>query len=217
MLLDIKKLGLIDYHEAYTLQYRYVENRLNGNIPDTLLLLEHPSVLTMGRQANRDNILLDDQFLIANNIEVVDIERGGDVTYHGPGQLVGYMILDLFAVNGDLEKLVWNIEETFIRLLREEYNIDALRIKNNRGIWLCGNKICAIGLAVRKGITLHGFAFNVDPDLSHFNWIVPCGIQDRGVTSLAAHLNRKIQVEELIPGIVKHFAEVFGYQKINWI
>jgi lipoyl(octanoyl) transferase len=216
MLLNVLKLGRIDYLDAYNLQLDYVQKRRSGDVPDTLLLLEHPPVLTMGRHADQSNIRADQQTLKTNHVDVHHIERGGDVTYHGPGQLVGYMILDISTFNEDLKYLVWAIEETFIQFLKKKFHLDSRRDPINRGVWLNGDKICAIGLSVRKGISMHGFAFNVDPDLNHYRWIVPCGIEGRGATSLAAHLKRKILVDSLIEGVVEHYATAFGYHSVMW-
>jgi lipoate-protein ligase B len=206
--LDIIKPGIIDYKKAYELQLELLEKRHKNKINDTLLLVEHPPVLTIGTSGTRDNIVVNNNFLKDRGIEVFESRRGGDITYHGPGQLVGYPILNLKEHKKDLHWLLRSYEEVFIRLLKE-YNIQADRIKGLTGVWVGNEKITAIGVGVRHWITYHGFAFNLDPNLDHFSYIIPCGIKDKGVTSLKKEMGSEAKKEEVIEKIIKYFAQVF--------
>jgi len=180
----VERLGLVPYAEALELQNRLVAQRRAGDIPDTLLLLEHPHVITLGTSAHRDNILIDDEQGRLLGIDVFETGRGGDVTYHGPGQLVGYPILDLKPDRCDLHRYVRDLEEVLIRALAS-FGIGAGRKEGLTGVWVGDEKIAAIGVRVSSGwITSHGFALNVNTDLSFFGSIVPCGITQYGVTSM---------------------------------
>ena len=180
----MERLGLVPYAEALELQNRLVAQRRAGDIPDTLLLLEHPHVITLGTSAHRDNILIDDEQGRLLGIDVFETGRGGDVTYHGPGQLVGYPILDLKPDRCDLHRYVRDLEEVLIRALAS-FGIGAGRKEGLTGVWVGDEKIAAIGVRVSSGwITSHGFALNVNTDLSFFGSIVPCGITQYGVTSM---------------------------------
>ena len=180
----MERLGLVPYADALELQNRLVAQRRAGDIPDTLLLLEHPHVITLGTSAHRDNILIDDEQGRLLGIDVFETGRGGDVTYHGPGQLVGYPILDLKPDRCDLHRYVRDLEEVLIRALAS-FGIGAGRKEGLTGVWVGDEKIAAIGVRVSSGwITSHGFALNVNTDLSFFGSIVPCGITQYGVTSM---------------------------------
>jgi lipoyl(octanoyl) transferase len=182
--LAIERLGRVPYAEALALQDRLVARRRAGDIPDTLLLLEHPHVITLGTSAHRENILIDDAAGALLGIDVVQTGRGGDVTYHGPGQLVGYPILDLKPDRCDLHHYVRSLEEILIRALAT-FGIEAGRKHGLTGAWVGDDKIAAIGVRVSSGwITSHGFALNVTTDLAYFDSIVPCGIRQFGVTSI---------------------------------
>lgn len=196
MIVHLVQLGRVSYEEGLRVQQELVAARKAGSIADTLLLLEHPPVLTLGRNAHRENILASDEVLKAKGVEIHEINRGGDVTYHGPGQLVGYPIVDL---RGDLPgkkgphlgpvDFVRLLEEVLIRTCRN-FGVQAQRIKGRTGVWTVGGgsvlegKLAAIGVHVSQGVTSHGFALNVTTDLRDFQWIVPCGITDRMPTSL---------------------------------
>lgn len=182
--LDIRTLGLVPYGEALELQRTLATERIAGHIPDTLLLLEHPPVVTLGRGWKASSLPLDPDALRARGIEVFDIERGGDVTYHGPGQLVGYPILDLQAHRPDLHWYLRQLEQTMIDALGG-LGIAAERREKYTGVWTKGRKIASIGVHVRQWVTWHGFALNVTTDLSPFTLIVPCGIPDVEMTSVA--------------------------------
>ncbi len=215
MEVEVVNLGLIDYLKALEIQRKLIKLRQEGKIKDTMLLLEHPPVITLGRRSLEANILMPKDFFKAHGIDVCEIERGGDVTYHGPGQLVGYPILDLNNYGKDIRQFVANIEEIFIRLLSREYGIDAGRNDEHTGVWVGDEKITAIGFAVKKWVTMHGFAFNVNTDMSHFNWIVPCGIKDKGVTSLQSLLGDKVDMNEVMGHVVSYFQEVLDV-KVKW-
>lgn len=210
-------LGLIDYKDAFLLQHKLLKLRQDEKIEDILLLLEHNPVLTMGTRAKKDNILMSEQFLKNMGIEVFETERGGDVTYHGNGQIVGYPILDLKNYGKDIHLFVENIEEIFIRFLKDEYNILASRNKEYTGVWVLNDKITAIGIAVKRWVSMHGFAFNVNTNLEHFKLINPCGILEKGVTSLEKLLGEKIDMDFAYKKVLYYFCEVFNvkYNEIS--
>ncbi len=208
--LDVRDLGLIGYPEAFALQQELVAHRIAEQIPDTLLLLEHPPVITMGKSAADEDILVEPSVLEAAGATVHRINRGGEATYHGPGQLVGYAIIHLYEKERALRSFIRNLEEVFIRVL-SVYGIDAGRDDAHRGVWVRDEKITAIGIAVSHRVTMHGFAFNVSTDLSHFRWIVPCGIRDRGQTSLERLLGRSVPMVEAKKAVTTAFIDVFGY------
>jgi len=212
--LDVIKYGIINYEKAYNFQLKLLEKRYQNKINDTLLLVEHPPVLTIGTSGTRDNVIVNNNFLKEKGIEVFETRRGGDITYHGPGQIVGYPILNLKEHKKDLHWLLRSYEEVFIRLLKE-YNIQADRIKGLTGVWVGNKKITAIGVGVRHWITYHGFAFNIDPKLEHFSYIIPCGIKDKEVTSLKKELGSEIKKEEVIEKIIKYFAQVFKMDVVD--
>jgi lipoyl(octanoyl) transferase len=215
MILRICDIGRIGYEEALEMQRRAVTLRQREEIPDTLYLLEHPPVITMGKSAVEADILASREDLTAAGATVHYIERGGETTYHGPGQLVGYVIFHLYQHQRKLKKFVENLEEVFIRLLAADFGVEAGRDPEHRGVWVGNEKIAAIGIAVKEAVTMHGFAFNVAPDLSHFNWIIPCGIRDRGQTSLERLLGHTPNPEMVKDAVAESFAEVFGYDEIR--
>jgi lipoyl(octanoyl) transferase len=213
--LAIRRLGEVPYDEALALQRALVEERRADQIPDTLLLLQHPHVLTLGvtRGGGRDHILATPDRLAALGVTVSETGRGGDVTYHGPGQVVGYPILSLRPDRQDVHRYVRDLEEVLIRTCAD-YGLAAERAAGMTGAWLPHpsrgpEKIAAIGVRIARWITSHGFAFNVDADLTYFDLIVPCGIRDRGVTSLAARLGRPVRAAEVEDRLIEHFAAVF--------
>ncbi len=207
--LEVRRLGRVPYGEALTLQEELVARRRAGEIPDQLLLLEHPPVITLGTSSRTHHVLLSSQALADRGIELFKVGRGGDVTYHGPGQLVGYPILALDPDRRDLHRYLRDLEETLIRALGA-FGISGAREPGLTGVWVPEGKVAAIGVRVSSGwITSHGFALNVQPDLTHFQAIVPCGIHDRPVTSMGALLGRPLEVEEVVPGVVRAFQEVF--------
>ncbi len=210
--LSVYDIGTVPYREALELQHTLVERRQRDEVGDTLLLLEHPPVITMGRSAVADHVLVPESEITRAGGTIEYIERGGETTYHGPGQLVGYAILDLRAHLRSLKKFVYLLEELFIRYLHQEYDITAGRDPDHRGVWVADEKITALGIAVQRRVTFHGFAFNVNTDLSHFDWIVPCGITDRSQTSLREVTGRRQEMASVKEGVARAFADVFGYR-----
>jgi lipoyl(octanoyl) transferase len=210
-LLDVRRLGTVPYGEALAIQSVLAEERRHGRIGDVLLLLEHPHVLTLGARGDggRAHILATPARLSELGVTVVETGRGGDVTYHGPGQLVGYPILDLQPDRCDVHKYVRDIEEVIIRTVAD-YAVQAGRIRGLTGVWVGHEKIAAIGIRISRWITSHGFAFNVSTDLDYFRLIVPCGISDRGVTSLDKLLGRPVAFDEVEERLSRHFCDVFG-------
>ncbi|MGB4440391.1 MAG: lipoyl(octanoyl) transferase LipB [Sedimentibacter sp.] len=216
MQLNIINLGKIEYVEAFKIQEEIVRLRQGKTITDTLLLLEHLPVITVGRSGDKENIIVPQEFLKDNNVNIHYVNRGGDVTYHGLGQIVGYPIIDLANHGKDLKLYVNKLEEVIIKLLKEEFNIHAYR-KDMKytGVWVDDNKITAIGVLIKRWVTMHGFAFNVNTNLDHFKWIVPCGIQDKGVTSLKTLLGKELDLNIMNELIIKYFCDVFGYDDIK--
>jgi lipoyl(octanoyl) transferase len=208
--IDVRRLGLVPYQDALALQRSLVEERRADRIPDTLLLLQHPPVITVGVKGDggRSNVVADPRRLGQLGIEVSETGRGGDVTYHGPGQIVGYPILDLRPDRCDVHRYVRDLEAVMIGVC-DEYGVEAGRIDGLTGTWIGGQKIGAIGIRISRWITSHGFAFNVSTDLEHFDLIVPCGIQDRGVTSLERATARTIPLSEVEDAVIRQFGVVF--------
>ena len=214
MLCRVEQLGLVDYASALELQRERVAQRKGGAIPDTLLLLEHPHVYTLGRNARQENLLVSAEWLAAHGAQVFHTDRGGDVTYHGPGQLVGYPILDLTQHRRDIAWYMRSLEEVFIRTAHD-WGIEAERSPGAAGVWVGNDKLVAMGVHLSRWVTSHGFAFNVNTDLRYFEWIVPCGLHGKGVTSLAKLLGRKVEMEGVVERVVEHFGAVFGVQMIE--
>lgn len=232
MYVHLLHLGRVPYTEGLAIQKRVIEARKQGLIGDTLLLLEHPPVLTLGRNSSRSNVLASDEFLASRGIELHEINRGGDVTYHGPGQLVGYPIVDL---RGDLPgkrgphlgpvDFVRMLEEVLIRVCGD-FGVMAQRIPKRTGVWTIAGgsieekKIAAIGVHVSQGVTSHGFALNVTTDLRDFDWIIPCGITDRTVTSLELEAlptddpSRRPIMENALNSTARHFGRIFERQMV---
>jgi lipoyl(octanoyl) transferase len=210
-MLHLEQLGLVDYAAALELQRERVAQRKAGTIPDTLLLLEHPHVYTLGRNARQENMLVSAEWLASRGAQVFHTDRGGDVTYHGPGQLVGYPILDLTQHRRDISWYMRSLEEVFIRTA-QDYGIEAGRSEGAAGVWVGNDKLAAMGVHLSRWVTSHGFALNVNTDLRYFEWIVPCGLQGKGVTSLAKLLGRAVDMEEVAARVVEHFGAVFGLE-----
>ena len=210
--LEVRRLGLVPYAEGLELQRRLVEDRKADRIGDTLLLLQHPHVLTIGvKKDGKQHILATPERLSALEVAVFETGRGGDVTYHGPGQLVGYPIIDLNPDRRDVHRYVRDLEEVMIRVCAD-YALSAGRVEGFSGAWIGDEKIGAIGVRISRWITSHGFAFNVTTDIDFFNLIVPCGIADKGVTSLAAKLGKVPSMTEVEDRFIDHFARVFDRQ-----
>ena len=208
--LDVRRLGTVPYQDGLALQRALVEERRSGTIPDTLLLLEHPAVITLGVKGDggRSNIVAPSAFLSEQGIEVFETGRGGDVTYHGPGQIVGYPILDLRPDRCDVLRYVRDIEEVMIRTCAD-FGIRAGRIDGLTGAWVGSAKVGAIGVRMSRWVTSHGFAFNVNTNLDHFNLIVPCGITGKSVTSLAQLLQHDVPLTDVEDALVRHLGAIF--------
>jgi lipoyl(octanoyl) transferase len=208
------RLGTIDYAEAHRLQKDLQGKRIRGELSDIVLLLEHPPVLTMGRSAKAQHVLAAPELLEAREIQVHEVGRGGDVTYHGPGQLVAYPIIDLKPDRKDVRKYVASLEETMIRTCAG-FGLAAGRVEGLNGAWIGDRKVGAVGVRISRWVTMHGLALNVNSDLREFEMIVPCGIQDKGVTSLSAELGRTVHVAEVFEPLARHFAELYE-APIEW-
>lgn len=214
MRIQVCNLGRISYLDALKIQEKLLALRQNQEIDDILLLLEHPPVLTIGKKGKNNNVLVSQDWLNQQQVEIHEINRGGDVTYHGPGQLIGYPIMDLTNHGRDIRKFINNVEQVFITLLHNHYKITAFRDPDYIGVWLEQGKITAIGFAIKRWVTMHGFAFNVNTDLSHFNWINPCGITDKDVTSLQAITGQEIRWELIIHQVIQSFCNIFKIEPI---
>lgn len=206
--LTVQRLGRVPYGRGLEIQERLVAERQKGAIGDQLLLLEHEPVFTLGRNARAENVLRPAELLRQRGFDVHETGRGGDVTYHGPGQVVGYPILDLSPDRRDVHRYVRDLEEVMIRTCAS-YAIEAGRIAGLTGTWVGSSKIGAIGVRISRWVTSHGFAFNVSTDLAAFDLIVPCGIRDKGVTSLERLLGRPVPIDEVMDRLAAHFAAVF--------
>jgi len=221
----ITDLGLISYEDAYVLQERVVAARKTAAIADVLLLCQHPPVITFGRNAKRENLLANENVLRQKNVSLHETNRGGDVTFHGPGQIVGYPILDLGSIKRDVHWYVRTLEEVMIRV-SADFGLTAFRIPGRTGIWVHPpttaaeaaapiapeEKLAAIGVHISRWVTSHGFAYNVSTDLRYFDLIVPCGIAERKATSLEKLLNRSVAAAEAKPALIRHFAELFSLE-----
>jgi lipoyl(octanoyl) transferase len=226
-MISLVYLGRVGYQEALALQEELTQRRKQELLGDVLLLLEHPPVLTLGRNSSRKNILASDQVLAERGVAIFETNRGGDVTYHGPGQLVGYPILDLRGCAPRLGAVeyVRKLEEVLIRACAD-YGILTQRIAGRTGVWTMAGgrvpekKIAAIGVHISRAVTSHGFALNVTADLKDFGWIVPCGIADRGVTSVEEEIDPQTypvpSLQEMSNSVARHFARVFGRQ-VLWV
>ena len=212
----VEQFGVLDYAEGLRLQRERVAARKAGVIPDTLLLLEHPHVYTLGRNAKKENLLLSAEQLASRGAQVFEIDRGGDVTYHGPGQLVGYPILDLGQHRRDIAWYMRSLEEVLIAVARD-YGIEAGRLAGAPGVWVGNDKLVAMGVHISRWVTSHGFAFNVNTDLRYFDWIVPCGLRDKGVTSLQKLLGRRLEMDEVADKVVLHFGRVFELEMVEQV
>jgi lipoyl(octanoyl) transferase len=207
--LEVRRLGRVPYAEALELQARLVAERQQDLVPDTLLLLEHDPVFTLGRNARAEHVLFPADALRARGFAVFETGRGGDVTYHGPGQVVGYPILHLEPGRQDVHRYVRDLEEVMIRACAD-HGVAAGRIAGRTGVWVGGEKVGAIGVRIARWVTSHGFALNVANDLEPFGLIVPCGIRDGGVTSLERLLGRPVPPEAVMDRLAAHVAAVFG-------
>jgi lipoyl(octanoyl) transferase len=214
--LEIRRLGVVPYAAANDMQRALVEERRAGRVPDLLLLLEHPHVITLGvkLEAARQHLIATPDLLASRQVEVHESGRGGDITYHGPGQIVGYPILDLRPDRCDVHKYVRDLEEVMIRTAAD-FGLAGSRIKGLTGAWIGADKLGAIGVRISRWITSHGFAFNVTTDLDFFKLIVPCGIESGGVTSLERATGRRVTMSEAEASLIRHFANVFDRELVE--
>jgi lipoyl(octanoyl) transferase len=209
--LVVRRLGVVSYAEGLEIQKSLVEDRKAGRIPDQLLLLEHPPVITLGVKTRNDrgHIVASDETLLAEQVDVFETGRGGDVTYHGPGQLVGYPVIDLKPDRCDVHRYVRDLEEVMIRTAAA-FGVEAGRVPGLTGAWVGDGKLAAIGVRISRWVTSHGFAFNVNTNLRHFDFIIPCGIEDKGVTSLQALVGHAVDMRDVEDAAIAAFTWVFG-------
>ena len=231
--IEYKDIGIRDYKETWDYQTeifdKLVSSKIAGNtgsdsksesLPGSLIFVEHPHVYTLGKSGSENNLLLDYIQLQAKDASFYKIDRGGDITYHGPGQLVGYPIFDLDAINVGLKEYIYRIEEAIIKTVTE-YGLKASRLEGGTGVWLDpeiagkARKICAIGVKASRYVTMHGFAFNVNTNLEYFNYINPCGFTDKGVTSLERELGGKQDFESVKDRVKKNLVDIFDLELIN--
>ncbi len=212
--LNLLDLGKCDYEKALEIQFQLLKKRQNGEIEDTLILVEHPAVITLGKSASLEHVIAPEAELVRQGIQRFETNRGGDVTYHGEGQIVGYPIVNLIENKIKVRSFVEKLEAVFVNILKD-YGIKAIGSSKDIGVWVNNEKITAIGLAVKKGVTMHGFAFNVNTNLDHFQYIIPCGIREKGVTSLEKLLGKPQNFSQINQRVVKEFVSVYGYQKVQ--
>lgn len=215
-ILNYCDLNNIDYQEAWDLQKEILEMRVDEKINDILFLLEHPHTYTLGKVADKRNLIGSVDYLMQNKISVFDIDRGGDITYHGPGQIVGYPIIDLKKWKQDTHRYLRSLEEVIIKTC-SEYGLKGVRDSKYTGVWIGDKKIAAIGIKVSRWVTMHGFAFNINTDLDFFSGIIPCGIVDKGVTSLKNELSKSIDISEVKEKLVNNFKNIFDYEDVTAI
>lgn len=213
-ILNILSFGIEPYKKIWDFQHQLHSLRLQNKIDDVLILLEHNHVFTLGKIAKREHLLIPKEKLEEEKIDLFEIDRGGDITYHGPGQVVGYPIIKLDDLYQDLHRYLRELEEVIILTLKD-YDIKGTRIKGLTGVWVNEEKVAAIGIKVSRWITMHGFAFNINTDLNYFNMIIPCGIQNKGVTSLKKLLGYELDLNEVKNNLTKNFVNLFRYDEIN--
>jgi lipoate-protein ligase B len=201
-------LGLLDYQKAWDLQHRLWSKRVEGELPDLLLILEHPHVITLGRRGNRSHLIASPEVLEAMKIPILHVERGGDVTYHGPGQMVVYPILDLKEYGYRLIRYIGQLEEVILCALKDA-GIEGRRDPLNRGVWVDGEKIASVGVAIKRWVSFHGFSLNYETNLKYFELINPCGLKGKKMTTMAKILGTEISRERLIERISFHFKQIF--------
>lgn len=207
-------LDLIEYRRAWDFQREIVAAKLKSDLPDILILLEHNPVITLGRRGNRQHIRASPEALIAEGINIYHVERGGEVTYHGPGQIVGYPILNLRNWRRDVSWYVFNLEEILVRTLMD-FGIKGTRNRLNRGVWVRNSKIGSIGVAITRWVTYHGFSLNVSPNMNHYSLITPCGLEGIEVTSLKELLGREPDHHRVKDSISRHFQQVFDLELVR--
>lgn len=206
--IQVVRAGVVDYVESWRLQRALAEARRHGLAPDLILLLEHPPTYTIGRRGSRANLLIDEATVAAVGATCHEIDRGGDITFHGPGQLVAYVIMDLGRAQRSVRRYVERLERVVIETLTG-FGVNGVIEPERPGVWVGRDKIAALGIAISHAVSYHGFALNVDPQLRYFDYMIPCGIPDRGATSLARELGRSIAIDEVLPRLETTFSRVF--------
>jgi lipoate-protein ligase B len=201
-------LGLVEYEKAWDLQHQLWSKRVEEELPDLLLILEHPHVITLGRRGNRSHLIASSEILKAMKIPILHVERGGDVTYHGPGQIVVYPILGLKEYGYRLIRYVGELEVVILRVL-EDFGIQGRRDPVNRGVWVNEEKIASVGVAIKRWVSFHGFSLNYETDLKYFDLINPCGLEGKKMTSMAKILGERISRNSLVERICFHFKRIF--------
>jgi lipoyl(octanoyl) transferase len=212
--LNLLYLGKCEYEKALDIQFRLLTKRQQGKIDDTLILVEHPAVITLGKSASEKHVVASEKELSRQGIQRFETNRGGDVTYHGEGQIVGYPIVNLIENKIKVRSFVEKMEEVFVNILKD-FDLQAQGSSKDIGVWVGNEKITAIGLAVKKGVTMHGFAFNVNTNLEHFQYIIPCGIQDKGVTTLEKLTGETQDFSRMKERVAEEFINVYGYQSVR--
>ena len=207
---SVYRLGLVEYSRAYELQRAFVDKRLNNKATDILLLLEHAPTITIGKSGKAENIIVPREVLTENNITLHFTDRGGDITYHGPGQLVGYPIIDLNELHMTFHDYIYNLEQTIMDTLKA-FDIKSFRKDNYRGVWTENGKIASIGVRVIKTVTMHGFALNINPNLQHFKFIIPCGIKNERMTSVF-DIKKNISMATVMGVYENSFSKIFEYE-----
>ncbi len=212
--LNLLYLGKCEYEKALDIQFRLLKKRQQGEIDDTLILVEHPAVITLGKSASDKHVVASEKELSRQGIQRFETNRGGDVTYHGEGQIVGYPIVNLIENKIKVRSFVEKMEDVFVNILKD-FDLQAQGSSKDIGVWVGNEKITAIGLAVKKGVTMHGFAFNVNTNLEHFQYIIPCGIQDKGVTTLEKLTGESQNFSRMNERVAEEFRNVYGYQSVR--
>jgi lipoyl(octanoyl) transferase len=212
--LQFVNFGLTAYQPMWELQQNIFNLRVDNKISDVLLLTEHQHVYTLGKSSDEAHLLADENELKSTGAEVYHIDRGGDITYHGPGQLVGYPIINLNNYYPDTHRYLRDLEEVIIRTLKD-FGINGHRENKHTGVWVDGDKIAAIGVKVSRWVTMHGFALNINTNLSYFDRIIPCGIFHKGVTSMQKIIGNGVQIDDVIKSVLSHFGEVFGTHAVT--
>jgi len=211
--IEVIETGVTDYHDVWDFQRELFNQVVENRSQNFLILTEHNPVITIGKTGSFQNLLTEPSNLKSKGIKIVEIDRGGDITFHGPGQILGYPILDLSQFKKDIHWYLRNLEEVIIQTLHD-FNIEGERISNLTGVWVNRKKICAIGVKVTRWVTMHGFALNVSTNLDYFNHIIPCGISDHGVTSIFEQYGNIIDQKDVINSLNHYFAEIFEVQQI---
>ena len=212
--IELIETGVRDYHQMWDLQKTLFDQVVEAHQRNFLILTEHNPVITIGKTGSLKNLLASPAYLKSTGIDVVEIDRGGDITFHGPGQIVGYPIMNLSLFQKDIHWYLRNLEETIIHTL-DYFSVKAKRIPGLTGVWVEDNKICAIGVKVTRWVTMHGFALNISTDLNYFKQIIPCGISDHGVTSLSKEVGNIVAIKEVISRLRQSFEKIFDVKIIN--